>query len=83
LLYEKAEQYNAETVWGSYQVSTDGTGIMEKRQYPNILLLGDDKLIEYECLDMGERLQTSIWNILFRLDFIRSLRIEFEQHVFF
>ena len=83
LLYEKAEQYNAETVWGSYQVSTDGTGIMEKRQYPNILLLGDDKLIEYECLDMGERLQTSIWNILFRLDFIRSLGIEFEQHGFF
>jgi hypothetical protein len=43
----------------------------------------DDKLIEYECIDMGERLQTSIWNILFRLDFIRSLGIEFEQHGFF
>ena len=83
LLYNKAEQYNAETVWGSYQIITYNTEVMDKIQYPDTLLFGDDKLIEYECIDMGERLQTSIWNILFRLDFIRSLGIEFEQHGFF
>lgn len=83
LLYNKAEQYNAETVWGSYQIITYNTKVMDKIQYPDTLLFGDDKLIEYECIDMGERLQTSIWNILFRLDFIRSLGIEFEQHGFF
>lgn len=80
LLYEKAEEYNAETVWGSYQIYGDSQEKKCLRQYPDMLLLGDDKLIEYECQDMGERLQMSIWNILFRLDFIRSLGFEFEQH---
>lgn len=83
LLYKKAEQYNAETVWGSYQIISYNIEALEKIQYPDTLLFGDDKLVEYECIDMGERLQTSIWNILFRLDFIRSIGIEFEQHGFF
>lgn len=83
LLYKKAKQYNAETVWGSYQIITCSSEVVDKIQYPDTLLLGDDKLIEYECQDMGERLQMSIWNILFQIDFIRSLGIEFEQHGFF
>lgn len=83
LLHKKAEQYNAETVWGSYQIINNSTEMQEKRQYPSTVLLGDDKLAEYGCMDMSERLQTSIWNILFRLDFIRSLGVEFEQHGFF
>ena len=83
LLYKKAEQYTADTVWGSYQIITNSTEMQEKRQYPDTRLFGDDKLIGYECIDMREHLQTEIWNILFRLDFIRSLGIKFEQHGFF
>lgn len=80
ILYEKAEQYDAETVWGSYLTYEGNSQTTCTKQYPDLLLLGEDRLIEYECQNMGECLQMSIWNILFRLDFIRSIGFEFEQH---
>ena len=80
LLYEKAELYDAETVWGSYKIFNEIPGRECVRQYSDILLFGYDKLIEYECQVMGERLQMSIWNILFRIDFLQSLGFGFEQH---
>lgn len=80
LLYEKAVRYDAETVWGSYRSFADNPQMERIFRYPDISLIGEDKLVEYECQGMEERLQPAIWNILFRLDFIRSLGIEFEQH---
>ena len=80
ILYEKAEQYDAETVWGSYLTYEGNPQMAHPKQYPDMLLLGEDKLVEYECQNMGECLQMSIWNILFRLDFVRSLGFGFEQH---
>ena len=80
LLYEKAERYNAETVWGSYQSFADNPQMARIFQYPDLLLVGEDKLVEYECQGMEERLQSAIWNILFKIDFLRSIGVEFEQH---
>lgn len=80
LLYEKAELYDAETVWGSYQSFAEDPQMERIFQYPDIQLLGEDKLVEYECKGMEERLQSAIWNILFRLDFLRSVGAKFEQH---
>lgn len=80
LLYDKAEQYNADTVWGSYQCVADNPQHEYIKQYPDIQLLGEDKLVEYDCQNVGESLQAAIWNILYRLDFLRVSGIMFEQH---
>lgn len=80
LLYEKAERYNAETVWGSYQSFANNPKLERILQYPDMLLLGEDKLAEYECQDWKEHLQQAVWNILFRTDFLRMSGIKFEQH---
>ena len=80
LLYDKAELDNADTVWGSYQCVADNPQKEYIKRYPDIKLFGEDKLVEYDCLNAGESLQPAIWNILFRIDFLRSSGIKFEQH---
>lgn len=80
LLYDKAELYDAETVWGSYQCVADNPQKEYIKRYPDIHLFGEDKLVEYDCNNVGESLQPAIWNILYRLDFLRSSGVKFEQH---
>ena len=85
LLFDKAEKTNAETVWGSFVnvefdtekefPSVNGIG-----RYPDIELFGPDCLASYGCQDVKEHLQQSIWNILYRTDFIRKNHLRFKQH---
>ena len=85
LLFKKAESTNAETVWGSYVNvefdtekeihSVNGLG-----RYPDLELFGHDRLALYGCLDIKEHLQQSIWNILFRTDFVRNNNLHFKPH---
>lgn len=89
LLYNKAEQMQAETVWGSYQtVRTESNGELDGKEchvysYPYKEFLGPDQLILFECRDLHENLQHMIWNILILTDFFRSNNLRFEQHGYF
>ena len=80
IMYEKAEKLNAEYVLGSYQGFGDSPTMNYIMQYPDIELIGEDELAQYECRDCGQNIQLAVWNILFNLNFLRSTRIRFEQH---
>ena len=83
LLYEKAEAMQAEVVWGSYYAEVEATGERiphEEHIYENIELIGADKLALYDCRDLKQNLQLSVWNILFRADFFRSNNLLFEPY---
>lgn len=85
LLFDKAESTNAETVWGSYvnvefDTEKEFPSVNGLGRYPDIELFGDDCLASYGCQDIKEHLQQSIWNILYRTDFIRNNYLRFKQH---
>lgn len=85
VLYDKAEKTNAETVWGSFvNIENDTERILPAinglGQYPDLCLIGDDCLAMYGCQDIKEHLQQSIWNILYRLDFLKKNNLHFKQH---
>lgn len=84
-LYLKAELTNAETVWGSFvNVEFESDNILPSvnglGRYPDVELVGIDELAKYANQDIHEHLQQSIWNILYRVDFIRNNGLRFEQH---
>lgn len=84
-LYSKAVATNAETVWGSFldvEFETDKIlpSINGLGQYPDLELFGKDELAKYANQDLHEHLQQSIWNILYRADFIRNNGLRFKQH---
>ena len=83
LLYRKAEEYKAESVWASYQCISGDSKLESVFQYPNIFFQEEDKLAEFAWQDLNDHLQASIWNILFDVNFIRSSRVVFEQHGYF
>lgn len=85
LLFDKAESTNSETVWGSYvnvefDTEKEFPSVNGLGRYPDIELFGQDCLAAYGCQDVKEHLQQSIWNILYRIDFIRSNHLRFKQH---
>lgn len=85
LLYEKAESTNAETVWGSYvnvefNTEKEFPSVNGLGHYPDLELFGQDRLALYGCQDIKEHLQQSIWNILYRTDFIRNNNLHFKPH---
>jgi len=85
LLFDKAESTNAETVWGSYvnvefDTEKEFPSVNGLGRYPDIELFGADCLASYGCQDIKEHLQQSIWNILYRTDFIRNNHLRFKQH---
>lgn len=85
VLFDKAESTNAETVWGSFvNVEFDTENVLPAinglGQYPDMELFGEDCLAAYGCRDIKEHLQQSIWNILYRSDFIRNNHLRFKQH---
>lgn len=86
LMYERAEEKQAETVWGSYKAIVNETGeelCDKERIYEDIELIGTDKLILYECRNLCENMQHTIWNILFLASFLRQNKLQFEQHGYF
>lgn len=85
-MFTIAEEKKAETVWGSYRaiVSETGEEMVEKeRLYEDKELIGTDQLILYECRNLRENMQHTVWNILFLTDFLRSNNLVFEQHGYF
>lgn len=81
ILYTKAEQTNAETVWGSMKEYHSDTG-EEKiyRQYPDLELMGENELVMYECRNLKETLQHSVCNILFLFSFLQHHHLRFEEY---
>jgi glycosyltransferase involved in cell wall biosynthesis len=85
ILFDKAENTNAETVWGSFvnvefDTEKEFPSVNGLGRYPDMELFGQDCLAAYGCLDIKEHLQQSIWNILYRTDFIRKNHLRFKQH---
>ena len=85
ILFDKAENTNAETVWGSFvnvefDTEKEFPSVNGLGRYPDMELFGQDCLAAYGCLDIKEHLQQSIWNILYRTDFIRDNHLRFKQH---
>ena len=69
ILFDKAENTNAETVWGSFvnvefDTEKEFPSVNGLGRYPDIELFGQDCLAAYGCQDIKEHLQQSIWNIL-------------------
>ena len=86
LMYGKAEKLQAETIWGSYQTiveETDAHCPDKEHHYEYKELIGPDQLIMYECRNLKENLQHTIWNILFLVSFLRDNNLQFEQHGYF
>ena len=86
LMYVKAEEKQAETVWGSYKAIVTETGEElpdKQRLYEDKELIGPDQMILYECRDLHENMQHTVWNILFLADFLRRNHLQFEQHGYF
>lgn len=80
LLYNKAEETKAETVWGSTMKVDSFTGKQTPYwEYPDIELFGRDKLINYEYESRNTKLLTAVWNILFNTEFFRRNNLRFEQ----
>lgn len=85
LLFDKAECTNAETVWGSFvniefDTEKEFPSVNRLGRYPDLELFGPDRLALYGCQDIKEHLQQSIWNILYRTDFIKNNNLHFKQH---
>jgi glycosyltransferase involved in cell wall biosynthesis len=83
LMYSRAEQMQAETVWGSNDAIVTETGehlVDKERHYEDKELIGPDQMILYECRDLHENMQHTVWNILFLTDFLRKNSLRFEQH---
>ena len=71
LLYNKAEETGAETVWGStLQVDSETGKESVFWSYPDLQLFGEDELINYEYEKEETRLLTVVWNILFHTEFL-------------
>lgn len=80
ILYDKAEETNAETVWGSTMKVDSFTGKQTPFwKYPDLELLGKDKLINYEYESPETKLLTAAWNILFNTEFFRRNNLMFEK----
>lgn len=85
VLFYKAEKTDAEMVWGSFvnvefDTEKEFPSINSLGRYPDIELFGADCLASYGCQDIKEHLQQSIWNILYRTEFIRNNHLRFKQH---
>ena len=79
-LYYTAEKIKAEYVLGSYLKISDSNHTTQEVKYPDMTLVGEDKLIMYECQNYEWNIQPAVWNILYNMEFLRSTGLQFEQH---
>lgn len=81
LLYNKAEETGAETVWGSTMRVDSATGEQTPFwEYPDMMLFGKEELVNYEYGTQDTKLLTAIWNILINAEFFRRNNLMFEQN---
>lgn len=77
------EKYQAEVVYGSVEPVPEAgkpTNLTEKDiKLPFKLLLGKDELASYANQDLHATLYNFIWNILFRMDFLRKHQLKFQE----
>lgn len=82
-LYEAAEKYQAEAVYGSVE------SVDEERHSANFsqgdmklpfkTLLGKDKLASYANQNLHATLYNFIWNVLLRMDFLKKNQLRFHE----
>ena len=82
-LYNVAEKYQAEAVYGSV-VSVDEAGkpvvfSIGDMKLPYKVLIGEDQLANYANLCVRPTLYNFIWNVLLRVDFIKENHLRFKK----
>lgn len=78
-LYNKAKEYNADSVWGSvmgHTISNNSERIFS--QNPDMHFLAQDELATYAFSDSHVHLPNAVWNILIKIDFIKKNNLQFE-----
>jgi len=77
------EKYQAEVVYGSVEPIPESgrpTNLTEKDiKLPFKLLLGKDELASYANQNLHATLYNFIWNILFRMDFLKKHHLRFQE----
>ena len=77
------EKYQAEVVYGSVEPIPEAgkpTNLTEKDiKLPFKLLLGKDELASYANQNLHATLYNFIWNVLFRMDFLRKHQLKFKE----
>lgn len=77
------EKYHAEVVYGSVEPVTETghpTNLTEKDiKLPFKLLLGKDELASYANQNLHATLYNFIWNVLFRMDFLKKHQLRFQE----
>lgn len=82
-MYEAAEKYHAEAVYGSVE-SVDEEGCSANfsqgdMKLPFKTLLGKDELACYANQNLHATLYNFIWNVLLRMDFLRKHQLRFHE----
>ena len=78
-----SEKYQAEVVYGSVEPVPEAgrpTNLTERDiKLPFTLLLGKDKLASYANQNLQATLYNFIWNVLFRMDFLKKHQLRFHE----
>lgn len=82
-MYEAAEKYQAEAVYGSVEsVDEEGRSANFSQgdmKLPFKTLLGKDKLASYANQNLHATLYNFIWNVLLRMDFLKKHQLKFHE----
>ena len=82
-MYEAAEKYQAEAVYGSVEsVDEEGRSANFSQgdmKLPFKTLLGKDKLASYANQNLHATLYNFIWNVLLRMDFLKKHQLRFHE----
>ena len=77
------EKYQAEVVYGSVEPIPEAgrpTNLTEKDiKLPFKLLLGKDELASYANKDLHATLYNFIWNVMFKMDFLKKHKLKFQE----
>lgn len=82
-MFEAAEKYHAEAVYGSVE-SVDENGHSANFSHgdmklPFKVLLGKDELANYANQNLHATLYNFIWNVLLRMDFLKKHKLRFHE----
>lgn len=82
-LYNAAEEYQAEVVYGSV-VSVDESGepvvfSIGDMKLPYKVLIGENQLANYANQSISPTLYNFIWNVLLRTDFLKDKQLRFKE----
>ena len=82
-MIDVAEKYQTEVVYGSVEPIPEAgkpTNLTESDiKLPFKLLLGKDELASYANLNLHATLYNFIWNVLFKMDFLKKHQLRFQE----